>query len=111
MTRLLYNVADRLIFVICLPFYAVAIPLALVFEWLIQMRPVRLGQHVVHWPAKDIREDYLVVDVSRIHEGLVGIQRRRWGILGWRGELPVFSDTVEFISIRRFWVPRPLFTR
>jgi hypothetical protein len=106
----LYRYIDRLIFVVCLPFYAVFIPFALACEWLMQKRPVRLGQVVIHWPAKDLREEYLVADVSRLNEGLVGVKRRRWGTLG-ECKSPPFPEAVDFISLRRFWVTRPLFLR
>ena len=106
----LHKLIDTLIFVVCIPFYAVFIPFALACEWLMQKRPVRLGQQVVHWPAKDLREDYLVADISRLNEGLVGVKRRRWGTFGGNNP-PPFPEAVEFMSLPRFWVPRPLFSR
>jgi len=107
MGRRLLNVIDMLLVTICLPFYAVALPAVMLLEWLRQKRKVRLGLEVTHWPAKDVREDYLVVDVSRCDEGLVGIRRRRWGVLGNKHP-PPYREATEYIEVSRFWVPHPL---
>ena len=100
-----YKIADAVILVICLPFYALAIPLVLAHDWLMRRRGVRLGQGVTHFPARDVREDYIVVDVSRLQEGLVGIRRRTWYLRGGR-EAPPFSEDIEYIRRDEFWVPR-----
>jgi len=110
MRRFFGSLAETLIVVLCLPFYAVAVPAFVTFEWLIQKRRVRPGLEITHWPAKGVREDYLVVDVSRTTEGVVGIRRRRWGVRG-AASPPPYPQEVEFISVKRFWVPRPLWSR
>lgn len=103
-----YRIMDTVILVLCLPFYAVVIPWAWVHDRLRQRRRVRLGQEVTHWPLRDVREDYVVVDVSRQDEGLVGICRRRWNLLGRRGQsAPPYREQVEYIRRERFWVTRP----
>jgi hypothetical protein len=43
------------------------------------------------------------VDVSRLCDGLVGIKRRRWGLLRHAGAPRPYSDVVEYISRRDFW--------
>lgn len=105
---ILYRIIDTGIFILCLPFYAVAIPLiALHDRAVIRFRKVRLGLEITHWPACDQREDLRVVDVSRLGEGLVGVQRREWNVLHQhRLSLPEppFSNSVEFCNIRRFWL-------
>ena len=107
----LYKLVDTIIVVLCLPFYLIAIPVLFLYQWLLQRRGVRLGLEVTHWPAKGIREDCLVVDVSRVGEGIVGIRRRRWGVFGSGGSPPPYPDAVEYIRINRYWVPQPLFFR
>lgn len=102
----IYKIIDTAVVVICIPFYLVAIPLICLHEWLAQRRRVRLGLEITHWPARDVREDYVVVDVSRVGEGLVGIRRREWGVLG-ATEVPPYEEPIEFIPIARFWVPTP----
>ena len=60
---ILYRVIDTGIFALCLPFYAVAIPLiALHDRTLIRFGKVRLGLEITHWPACDQREDLRVVE-------------------------------------------------
>jgi hypothetical protein len=126
MGSFLYKAVDGTIVFLCLPFYAVAIPLLYLIEWFEQRRPVRLGLEVVHWPACDVRTDYLVVDVSRVSDGLVGIRQRTWGMFG---DLPSqieapsqreepsnlealpHAEAIEFIPIARFWVPEPFSVR
>ncbi len=105
---ILYRIIDTGIFILCLPFYAVAIPLiALHDRAVIRFRKVRMGMEITHWPACDQREDLRVVDISRLGEGLVGVQRREWNVLHHhRRSLPEppFYDVVEYCSIRRFWL-------
>ncbi len=36
---------------------------------------VREGKVIVGWPAKDLREDKLIVDLSKLDQNLVGIRR------------------------------------
>ena len=102
----IYLVVDSAVLIVCLPFYAVTLPLMWVEEWLRQRRKVRVGLEVTHWPYHDLREDYVVVDVSRLDERLVGIRRRIWDMLGGKSA-PPYTDAVDFIPIARFWVPNP----
>ena len=106
-----YNVVDTLVFVLCLPFYAIFVPILLIEQWLRQKRRVRLGLEVTHWPARDVREDYLVVDVSRMDEGLVGIRRRLFSPLWKRGSPPPYDEEIVYIRRERFWVPEPFSMR
>ena len=105
---ILYRVVDTGIFVLCLPFYPVAILLIALQDWAVpRFGKVRLGLEITHWPACDQREDLRVVDISRLGEGLVGVQRREWNVLHHhRLNLPhpPFCDAVEFCSTRRFWL-------
>ena len=105
--RIIYRVFDTAIVILCLPFYAVVTPIMLAEQWARQRHRVRIGLEVTHWPARDLREDYVVVDTSRVSEGLVGIRRRKWGVLGTT-EFPPYGQTVEFIAVARFWVPDPI---
>lgn len=54
---------------------------------------------IVRWPAKDLREDVLVVDVSRLTEDQVGVRRRRNGVFGRVGPPPAYPDEVEFVEL------------
>jgi hypothetical protein len=104
----LFRLIDTLIVIVCLPFYAIIIPIIWLYEWRRKKRPVTIGLEVSYWPAKDLREDYLVVDLSRRHEGLIGIRRRRWCVLGHTGEFPPDADAIEYLTVSEFWVPTPL---
>jgi hypothetical protein len=97
---------DRLVVILCLPFYLIAMPVLYLHQKIQMRRKVRVGLEVTHWPMRDLREDYLVVDTSRIHEQLVGIRRRQWDPRS--PSAPSFPDDVEYIPIPRFWVPHPL---
>ena len=75
--RAAYAVVDNAVLILCLPFYAVALPLIAMYEVVApRVRKVRLGLEVCHWQAPDVREDLRVVDVSRLGEGVVGVRRR-----------------------------------
>jgi len=106
MGRKLYHFVDTVIFLICVPFYLVVIPLMLIGEYFAQRRKVHLDLEITHMIALDVREDYWVVDVSRIVEGLVGIRRRTWFVQS--RDKPAYPEEVEFIPVKRFWVPNPL---
>ena len=62
----LYRVVDTVVVIVCLPFYAVVTPLILVDQWFRQRRKVRVGVEVTHWPLRDVREDFLVVDAVSV---------------------------------------------
>jgi hypothetical protein len=111
MGRILYYTLDTLIVLICIPFYLVAIPLMMLYQYFSQRRKVYLNLEITHWPARDLREDYLIVDVSRIEEGLVGIRKRCWCVMRSGRAKPPYSDEVEFISVKKFWVPNPFTLR
>ena len=50
---------------------------------------MRTGRTFVHWPARDVREDILIVDTSRFDQNLVGVRRRTYNTLGlYRKKLP-----------------------
>jgi|GEM_PF-5730963 len=104
-----YVAVDRLIVLLCLPFYLIAMPLLYLHQRIKLRRKVRVGLEVTHWPVRDLREDYQVVDTSRIPEQLVGIRRRQWDPRS--PSAPPFSDDVEYIPVARFWVPHPLGNR
>jgi hypothetical protein len=97
-----YKLVDAIILIICLPLYAVLVPVRLLFEFIVpRVRKVRLGKVVVHWPRPDVREELRVVDVSRLGEGLVGVQRRAWDVR--YGKAPAFPEAVEYCTVSEFW--------
>jgi hypothetical protein len=51
-----------------------------------------VGKEIIHWPAKGIREDIVVVDLSRIADELIGVKRRPYG-------MPEFPDGTEYCSV------------
>lgn len=97
-------IVDTMILIICLPFYAVVIPAIALHGAIIIRRRIRLGHEVSHWPALDIREDLRVVDVSRVANGQVGVQRRVWNVMRFEGPPPPYPETVEYCTIREFWL-------
>lgn len=102
--RILYKIADTVIVILCLPFYAVLFPLALLYEVIsVRVRKVYLGLHVQHWYARNIREEFRVVDVSRLMEGFVGVQRR---MRACGDAPPPFPENIEYCSLREFWLGR-----
>lgn len=107
--RALWRGVDFVVVVLCLPFCMVALPAARAHQWLARRRPIRTGQEVTHWIAPDVRLDYLAVDESRIHEGLVGIRFRCVNVL-WLGshKVPEYEDRVVYINTSQFWLPSPL---
>ena len=111
MGKSLYLAFDLVVFAVCVPFYVVAVPLICLLEWIAQQRPVRLGLEISHCPGRDWREDYLVVDVSRVKEGLVGVRQRSFCTMNRGGHgAPPYSETIDFIRIERFWVPSPMWS-
>lgn len=103
MGRILYKIVDTVIFVLCLPFYAVIVPLIAVHQAIaVRTREVRLGQQVRRWSRPDVLEELRVVDVSRMGDGLVGVQRRTWNVLYGEKE-PAFLDAAEFCTLGDFW--------
>jgi hypothetical protein len=57
------------------------------------------GKVVVRWPAKDVRVDILIVDLSRLQENLVGVRRRQYGVYRRSGPPPEYPVEVEFINL------------
>lgn len=103
MGRLLYKIVDTVILVLCLPFYAVVVPLLATHQAIaIRTREVRLGHQVRRWSRPDVQEELRVVDVSRLEDGLVGIQRRTWNVL-YGETTPAFPESVEFCTLGEFW--------
>jgi len=64
---------------------------------------VREGKVIVGWPAKDLREDKLIVDLSKLSQNLVGIRRRRYGVLHRTKPPPEYGTDVEFVPLNRLW--------
>ena len=103
MGRALYKFVDTTIFILCLPFYAVAVPAWLLIEFTVpRVRNVRLGKVLQRWQRPDVREELRVVDVSRLDEGLVGVQRRVWNVL-YGESPPPFPEAVEYCTVGEFW--------
>jgi hypothetical protein len=67
-------------------------------SWL-KKRRLHVGREVVRWPAKDLREDLLIADLSRLGEGLVGVRRRRYGVYRLVGPPPPYPEQVEWIGL------------
>lgn len=103
----LHVITEFTILAICLPLFAFLVPGVWIYERLLLFRTIRVGTIVSHHPALDMREDRVVVDVSRLGEGLVGIKRRRQGMLGTPPP-SAWSEAVEFITVKEFWVPHPI---
>jgi len=71
-------------------------------NWL-RKKMVQEGKVVVGWPARDLREDRMVVDLSRLSRNIVGIRCRRYGVY-LRGEPPPeYDDEVVFVPLRKLW--------
>jgi hypothetical protein len=103
MGRFLYKLVDTVIVILCLPFYAVATPLMLLYEFTIpRVRTVRPGQVLQRWQRPDVREELRVVDVSRLDQGIVGVQRRVWNVL-YGESPPAFPEAVEYCKVSEFW--------
>jgi hypothetical protein len=69
----------------------------------IRRRMLREGKVVVSWPACDLREDRLVVDLSRVDQNIVGIQRRQYNVLRQKDSPPLYPETVEYILLNELW--------
>jgi hypothetical protein len=94
---LLYKITDTVILVLCLPVYAIVIPLIAIHHAIVVWtREVRLGQQICRWARPDVLEEHRVVDVSRLLDGSVGVQRRTWNVL-YGGNEPPFPNEVEFL--------------
>jgi hypothetical protein len=68
------------------------------FLWLKKWR-LYPGKVVVRWPLKDVREDILIVDLSRLQEHLVGVRRRRYGVYRRSEPPPGYPAEVEFVDL------------
>ena len=103
MGRLVYKIVDTVILILCLPFYAVFVPLIAAHQAIaVRTREVRLGRQIRRWSKPDIQEELRVVYTSRLADGLVGVQRRTWNVLYGESE-PPFPDSVEFCTTGAFW--------
>jgi hypothetical protein len=65
----------------------------------IKRRNLREGKLIVRWPAHDLREDVLIVDLSRITRDEIGVKRRRYCVL--RRRIPPAYGTVEYVTLRK----------
>lgn len=61
------------------------------------MRP---GREIVHWPARDLREDLLIVDVSRLSANFVGVKRRVYGVYRRVSPPPEYPREIKWLG---FW--------
>jgi hypothetical protein len=86
----LYKAVDTVILVICLPFYALFVPLYLVGKRVSQIdvirqwywrRTYREGTEVSRFIACDIRRDVQVIDASKIGQGIITARTRTWNVL------------------------------
>ncbi|MFI4883214.1 MAG: hypothetical protein ACIAQU_11580 [Phycisphaerales bacterium JB064] len=98
-----YWTIEILVLVLAVPVMIALYPLFLLSEQLKIRKRIYEGLEVTHWPARDAREDYKVADTSRLEEGLVGVHTRSFGCL-YNIEIPAFSDQIEFITIKQFWL-------
>jgi len=71
-------------------------------DW-IRKKRVRKGKIIVGWPAKDLREDRIITDVSKLDQHVVGIRRRRYGVLHRKDPVPEFSEEEEYVPLSRLW--------
>ena len=60
---------------------------------------IKEGKVITKWPAKDLREDILIVDISRLKENIVGVKRRKYGVYKRTESVPGYSDEIENINI------------
>lgn len=69
--------------------------------WLLknQIRHLAIGKEINSWSAYDVRKDYLIADLSRLNEELVGVRTREYGVLHRTKPPPEFSDEIEYISV------------
>ena len=103
MGRALYKIVDTTILILCLPLYAVVVPVWLLIEFtVLRVRKVRLSKVIQRWQRPDVREELRVVDFSRLDEGLAGVQRRVWNVL-YRKTPPAFPEAVDYCTVRVFW--------
>src|SRR3954469_8438084 len=58
----------------------------------IRRKRYRLGRELIFWPAKDLRRDVQIADVSRLDDGIIGIRLRTVGCFGFTGEFPSFGE-------------------
>ncbi|MEM8883355.1 MAG: hypothetical protein AAGD14_04760 [Planctomycetota bacterium] len=108
----IYKVVDTIVFIICLPVYAVAFALMMLAR-LVPHRvrdgsrrfPLREGRVVSRFIARDVRRDILVVSTARIDEGYITGRVRTTNLLyQYRGLVPEseFGESRE-IRIDEMW--------
>ncbi len=66
--------------------------------WL-RCRRLRVGSVCVRRETRDIRAEFLVADLSRLSEGLIGVRGRRYSITREGSSPPPFPDRVEYIEV------------
>lgn len=101
------KVVDTLIFIICLPLYALALPVMLVDKLLPRRlrnwwrrRTLREGRVVSQFIACDIRRDIWVVSAARIDDGLITGRVRTTNVLYVSKGLVPPSDFEEARELR-----------
>ncbi len=68
--------------------------------WLyLKKRSLREGKVIVRWPAKDIKEEVMIVDLSKLNDNLVGVKRRRYNMMNHPMDPPSFGE-LEFLGLR-----------
>jgi hypothetical protein len=107
MLNFIVRLLELIILFLCLPFYLIAFPVIKISQYFKQRKPIKLGMEAVRWPKRDLREDIKVVDLSRLHEGFVGVCKRRYNILRCKA-IPPYGEQVIYITVADFWVPHPL---
>lgn len=65
----------------------------------IRRKRLREGRLLVIWPAMDLREDRLVCDLSRLDQDLVGVRRRRYGVLNRTLPPPNYPESIEYLTV------------
>ena len=109
-----YRVVDALIFIICLPFYAVALAVMLIGKlvprpmverlrnwW--RRRTFREGRVVSKFIARDVRRDIVVVSAARIDEGFITGRVRTTNVLYLSKGLIPESKFEEARELRVAW--------
>jgi len=67
-------------------------------SWL-KKRKLYVGCVIVHWIAKDVRKDFLVVALSRLNEDLVGVKVRSYGVYHRVEPIPPYSEQIEYVAL------------
>ena len=71
-------------------------------DWL-RKKMIRKGKVIVCWPAKDLREDRMVVDVSKLDQNIVGFRCRRYGVYRRSEPPPEYDNKIVFVPLKKLW--------